>query len=183
MLVVSTGVPGVGATTVTGRAIEEADGWTEENYGDVMFEVAEEEGLVESRDGIRKLDPDTQKRIQKMASRTLASRAEENDIIVDTHCTINTPSGYLPGLPEWVLEELKPDTIVLVEANPAEIKARREDDSRDRDVQPQDEIQEHQEMNRMAAMSYAALTGATVKLVSNHDDGLEEAVADFGKVL
>jgi adenylate kinase len=31
------------------------------------------------------------------------------NVIVDTHCTVKTPKGYMPGLPAWVLKEIKPD--------------------------------------------------------------------------
>jgi len=184
MIVVSTGVPGVGATTVTRKAVESVGGWSHQNYGDVMVEQAKSEGLVEERDEMRKLDPDEQERIQKAAARTLAERGEDNDIVIDTHCTINTPKGYLCGLPEWVLQNLEPDAIVLVEADSEEVAARRAgDESRVRDQQELNEIDEHQEVNRMAALSYAAMTGATVKIVQNHDDGLDAAVEQVKKVL
>lgn len=184
MIIVSTGVPGVGATTVTERAIDNTDGWRHANYGDVMLEVARDRGLVESRDEIRKLDPDTQREVQREAARTLAERGEETNIVVDTHCTINTPSGYLCGLPQWILEELQPETIMLIEADTAEIRSRRaEDASRDRDVQDESEIEQHQDVNRMAALSYAALTGATVKIIQNHDGGLDDAVEEATELL
>ena len=78
------------------------------------------------------------------------------NVIVDTHCTIKTPQGYMPGLPEWVLRELKPTSIVLVEADPGEIYGRRaRDTTRNRDPDSKEQIAEHQFMNRAAAMAYA----------------------------
>ena len=38
-------------------------------------------------------------------------------------------------------------------------------------------------MNRSAAMSYASLTGATVKIVFNHDNKLDAAVKQAAPVL
>ncbi|WP_088334995.1 adenylate kinase [Methanopyrus sp. KOL6] len=181
-VIVATGVPGVGATTVTTEAVKELEGYEHVNYGDVMLEIAKEEGLVEHRDEIRKLPAEKQREIQRLAARRIAKMAEEREgIIVDTHCTIKTPAGYLPGLPIWVLEELQPAVIVLIEADPDEIMMRRVKDSeeRQRDYDRAYEIKEHQEMNRMAAMAYATLTGATVKIIENHDDRLEEAVREF----
>lgn len=184
MIVVSTGVPGVGATTVTEGFVEDSGGWKHLNYGDVMFETARDEGLVESRDEIRRLDPDQQKRIQRMAAKELAAEGRDGDVVVDTHCTIKTPRGYLCGLPEWVLKELEPDVVMLIEADPEEVRSRRQgDDSRARDVQSLDDIDQHQEVNRMAAVSYGALTGATVKIIQNHDGGLDEAVEEVVAVL
>jgi adenylate kinase len=38
-------------------------------------------------------------------------------------------------------------------------------------------------MNRAASMTYAVLTGATVKIIENHDNRLDEAVEDMVKTL
>lgn len=143
-------------------------------YGSEMFRVAQEEGVVQDRDEMRRLAPAEQKRIQVAAA---ASIAAQGDVIVDTHASIRTPQGYLPGLPAWVLETLKPDAIVLVEATPEEIAGRRSKDAtRQRDVDDPQTIARHQELNRAFAASYATLTGAVVALVFNHDGRVEEAV-------
>ena len=73
---------------------------------------------------------------------------------------------------------IKPDLLILVEANPDEIIYRRmNDDTRSRDVEKASDIQLHQEMNRATSMAYATLTGATVKIVSNHDNHLNSSVS------
>ena len=106
------------------------------------------------------------------------------NVIVDTHCTIKTPKGYMPGLPEWVLKKLKPTAIVVVEADPEEIYNRRsKDKSRTRDPDSKEKIAEHQQMNRAVAMAYAAFTGATVKIVFNHDNAIDDAVKEAAPVL
>lgn len=171
--IVVTGVPGVGKTTVMNAAAE-AKGLKVVVYGTEMFEVAKEKGYVEHRDEMRKLDPAKQREVQKAAGETIA---EMGDVIVDTHCTVQTPKGYLPGLPVWVLEALKPSAIVLVEADADEIFGRRKKDAtRVRDVDPPASIARHQELNRAAAMAYAALTGATVSIVMNHDGKVDDAI-------
>ena len=48
-LVVITGIPGSGSTTVLNKALEEVD-YLHLNYGDIMTEIAVEKGLVENRD-------------------------------------------------------------------------------------------------------------------------------------
>jgi adenylate kinase len=102
------------------------------------------------------------------------------DVIVDTHCSIKTPKGYLPGLPAWVLTELEPATIVLVEAAPQEIARRRANDAtRKRDEDSVEAIAEHQEYNRRFAAAYATLTGATVHTVRNNDNQVERAMTDI----
>ena len=182
-LVVLTGIPGSGSTTLLGKALEEVD-YVHLNYGDIMTEIAIQEKLVDDRDALRKLPAETQKDIQAKAAREIKQRSENDNVIVDTHCTINTPAGFLPGLPIWVLEELQPDLFILIEANPDEIIYRRlNDDSRQRDLQKAKEIKLHQEMNRATSMAYATLTGATVKVLENHDGHLDASVKKLIDVL
>ena len=57
------------------------------------------------------------------------------------------------------------------------------DETRQRDRQKASEIELHQEMNRAASMAYATLTGATVKIVYNHDDELDSTVAGLVEFL
>lgn len=182
-VVVIAGIPGSGSTTVLNKALESID-YKNVNYGDVMIKIAQEEGVVEDRDELRKLPSDMQKEIQKKAAKSIREMAEVSNIIVDTHCTIKTPAGFLPGLPKWVLKELQPDIFILVEADNDEILMRRlSDKTRTRDMEKLSDIGLHQEMNRAAAMSYAVLTGATVKIIQNHDNRLEEPVEDMVNAL
>ncbi len=186
-IVVLTGVPASGGTTVTRKAIEqlEAQGnpFKMVIYSDIMLEEAIQRGWVQARDDIRKLDPPKQRDLQQIAARTIADMAT-TPLVVDTHATVRTPKGYLPGLPTWVLNELKPDLILVVEAEPQEIMRRRNaDKSRKRDVQDERGIQEHQEVNKAICMAYAAYTGATVKILQNRDGKLSEAVQELMSTL
>jgi adenylate kinase len=141
-------------------------------------------GLVDDRDSLRKLSPDVQKEVQRNAAKNIREKSEEINIIVDTHCTIKTPLGFLPGLPKWVLDELQPDQFVLIEADDDEILLRRiNDTSRTRDVEKLKDINLHQQMNRAVSIAYAALTGATVQIIINHDNRLDESVEEIIKTL
>ncbi|MFV2041342.1 MAG: adenylate kinase, partial [Candidatus Hydrothermarchaeales archaeon] len=83
-----------------------------------------------------------------------------------------------------VLEELMPNLIVVVEADPEEISGRRSsDETRNRDAERAVEITEHQLLNKAAAVSYSVFSGATIAIVENHDDGLDEAAHNLAKVL
>ncbi len=178
--IIVTGIPGVGKTTVMNAAAEHANRRIGV-YGTVMFEEAQAKGLVAHRDEMRGLEPTVQKEIQRAAAQAMAAMG---DIIVDTHCSIKTPRGYLPGLPAWVLEALMPEAVVLVEADAAEIKGRREgDETRKRDADSVEAIEEHQEINRRFAAAYATLTGATVHTVYNHDDKVDEAIQQIMPVV
>ncbi|MDP1553106.1 MAG: adenylate kinase [Methanobacteriaceae archaeon] len=180
---VMAGIPGSGSTTVLNQALKDLD-YINVNYGDVMLQIAQEKGLVEDRDALRRLSPSAQKEIQKGAAKSIRERSKQNNIIVDTHCTIKTPAGFLPGLPKWVLEELQPDIFLLIEADADEILLRRiSDTSRTRDLEMMKEINLHQEMNRAASMAYAVLTGATVQIIENHDNQLENSVVEMVETL
>jgi adenylate kinase len=179
-VIVVTGIPGVGKTTVMQKAAEGLD-ITFVTFGSVMSDIAIKLKLVKDRDEMRKLSLDQQKQLQ---IKTAEQVGKMKNVIVDTHCTVKTPKGYMPGLPEWVLKKLNPTAIVIVEADPQEIFNRRAKDStRNRDPDSVEKIAEHQMMNRAAAMSYATLTGATVKIVFNHDNALEAAVKEAEPVI
>jgi adenylate kinase len=176
MRMVVTGVPGVGKTSVM-EGVAREKGLNIVNYGDMMLEVARADGLIEHRDQIRRLPVDVQRDVQEKAAQKIFDMGE---VIIDTHCTIKTPGGYYPGLPEWVLRKLKPDRIVLVEATTDEILRRRvKDESRKRDEEGIRGVEEHQMINRYAAMAYATLSGASVKIVFNHDGGLDDAISEI----
>jgi adenylate kinase len=184
--VIITGVPGVGKTTVVTGALKslenEGVSYRTLNFGTSMFEVAQKEGIVRDRDEMRKLDKDIQKRLQKLAAKALAQ--EEGNIIIDTHASIKTPTGYLAGLPEWVLHELMPDTIVLVETNEDQILLRRlTDETRSRDLEGSYGIAEHQQFNRAIAAAYSMFTGCSIKYITNADFLLDKAVEDMAAVL
>ncbi|MEE8168032.1 MAG: adenylate kinase [Candidatus Hydrothermarchaeales archaeon] len=182
-VIVVTGTPGAGKTTVLEGALKKRKGFEILNYGDAMFDYAKKKKIVTSRDELRKQLPETQREIQKMAARKISDNAVGASIIVDTHCTVKTLRGYLPGLPRWVLEELKPESIILVEAEAGAIVGRREKDtSRQRDEELVEAIAEHQELNRATAMAYAMFTGATVTIIKNRDGKLDEAIEEMLKV-
>ena len=179
-VIVVTGIPGVGKTTVMKEAAEGID-IQFVTFGTVMADIAIEMNLVKDRDEMRKLTLEQQKELQ---IKTAEKVAKMDNVIVDTHCTVKTPKGYMPGLPEWVIKKLNPTAIVVVEADPEEIYNRRSKDiTRNRDPDSKEKIAEHQQMNRAAAMAYATLSGATVKIVFNHDNAIEDAVKDVAPVL
>jgi adenylate kinase len=179
-VIVVTGIPGVGKTTVMQKAAEGMD-IQFVTFGTVMIDIAKELGLVKDRDEMRKLTLDKQKQLQ---IKTAEKVGKMKNVILDTHCTVKTPKGYMPGLPEWVLRKLNPTAIVIVEADPQEIFNRRaKDTTRNRDPDSVEKIAEHQMINRAAAMAYATLTGATVKIVFNHDNALDTAVKEAEPVI
>jgi adenylate kinase len=180
MRIVVTGVPGVGKSTCM-KAASERLGWEIVNFGTFMFEAAKAEGVIESRDDMRKMALEDQRRIQKLAAEKIA---EMENVIIDTHLTIKTPKGYLPGIPAWVAEKLQPITIFIVEASPEEIYNRRKKDpSRNRDPDTVSDIEMHQQINRIAGTTDAVILGATIKVIINADGKVDETVKSMLETL
>ncbi|NOR85355.1 adenylate kinase [archaeon] len=183
-IVILTGIPGSGKTTVLESTLEllQTHGIRYEsvNYGTQMFEIAKKEGYVKNRDELRKMDSDTQKKIQTLVGEKISKISLKTNVVVDTHCTIKTPAGYLVGLPEWVSKSINPNVLVLIEGNAMEIHRRRmSDDTRVRDSDSEELIDEHQQMNRSCAISVGILTGATTKIIKNNNNELHNAVNEL----
>jgi adenylate kinase len=131
---------------------------------------------------MRTLDRTVQKRLQQRAAQAISQIP--GNVLIDTHASVKTPKGYLAGLPEWVLREIMPDIIVLVETDDDQILIRRmTDETRARDKEGSRSIAEHQQFNRSISAAYAMLTGCTVKIVINADFLLERAAEDLAAVL
>jgi adenylate kinase len=176
-LVIVTGVPGVGKTTVLTSTIDicKERGIKVEhiNYGDVMLETAMSKKLVKDRDEMRRLPIREQISLQLIAAKKIRAVAEKSNVILDTHMFIRTPSGYMPGIPSWVAESLFLDSLVLLEADPESISKRRKKDVgiRTREEDESSRINEHQLMGKGGAAAISVLTGCTVLVVDNREGG------------
>lgn len=177
------GLSGVGKSTVLEETMLLSDREYEiVNYGDKMMETAEEHG-VESRDEMKELDVETYKQIQAEAAEKIFELAEDKEIIVDTHAAIKSPHGYIPGLPKWSIEELDPDKIIMLTAQPEEIWNRVNEDDRDREHDSASSIAEYQHVAREMAATGSVLTGAYLKIIENPDGGAEKAAEELVKTL
>ncbi|AMD30341.1 adenylate kinase [Acidilobus sp. 7A] len=185
-VVIVTGVPGVGKTTVLSLAQRKANERGLKlkvlNFGDYMLENAVKKGLLSNRDQIRYLSFRGQLELQAAAATAMVEEAgrelsERDFLMVDTHAVVKTPLGYLPGLPSHVITILKPDMIVLVEADPKEIAARQQRDStRYRsDFGGEEGVREIIEMSRYAAIASAVEVGSLVTIIRNAEGKAGEA--------
>jgi adenylate kinase len=172
-MIIVMGLPGAGKSTVL-EAVEKK-GWEIINYGTLMLEIAKKEYKIEDRDSIRKLDQEKQKKLQALVGKYLAAKKEKN-IILDTHCSVNTPKGYLPGLPFEILKNLKVERLILITAPIDQIIRRRTtDNTRIRDLQDEQSLLEHDQMNRYYLATYSVITGAPAAIIINYDGQLQQA--------
>ncbi|MEM4389821.1 MAG: adenylate kinase [Candidatus Micrarchaeia archaeon] len=176
-MIIVMGEPGAGKTTVLSASLKYLPGWKTVVYGDLMFDIARKMGIAR-KDDIRKQPISIQKKIQEKVARALAR--ERGKLILDTHCSILTPEGYIPGLPFSLLKKLKVERLVYISAPIEHIMARRQrDTSRARDIQSREALEEHALLNRAFLCAYSAFTGAPVSIILNEDGALEKAVERF----
>ena len=180
--IIVTGIPGTGKTTVCNVVEKLAKNAGLEvnviNYGTIMVETLQKHEKEMERDTMRKTDINFQRKLQRETAGAVLERVGRlNGItIIDTHMSIKTLEGYLPGLPSHVLQLLKPEMFVLVEAQPNEISSRRmKDTTRKRDEAVEEAIKEELLFSRLMAGACAVLTGSPVKIVINAEGKQEEA--------
>lgn len=179
-MIIMMGLPGAGKSSVLGGVGNPA--WKILNYGTLMFEIAQKSYGLTHRDEMRKLPVEKQKKVQEEVA-TLLSR-EKGKVILDTHCSIKTSKGYLPGLPFSLLEKLPVDAVVLITATPEEIMGRRKSDgTRARDPESLESVREHDLMNKSLLAAYAAHRGCPARIIYNHDGKLGEAVSQLRQML
>lgn len=177
------GVPGVGKTTVVEMVKARMKGTKLMTFGTVMFEEAVRLKWVKDRDQLRTLPVGKQERLQTLAATRIA-KMKEDAVLVDTHLFIRTKEGYWPGLPFEVVRALNPTHLVLVEASPQEIAARRAaDKSRSRDSLTEEGLSAELALGRSFLVVSSTLTGAPMLIVTNHDGRSDEAVASITEML
>lgn len=180
------GIPGVGKTTVITRAAEllkKRKTTTVVVFGTVMFEEAKKKLGLKSRDDMRRMPVEDQRRLQEMAAQRIAEM-KDDIVLVDTHLFINTGEGYYPGLPMRLLNIMKPTNIVMVAADPGEIAERRKtDQTRQRDIATAENIQKELDISQVMVASCSILTGAPFAIIMNSDGRVDEAAANIAKIL
>lgn len=181
-MIIVMGIPGAGKTTVLTEALKGTAGWRVINWGDRMLELAKAQGLAQARDEMRKLPVGKQAKLQEDVADSLSK--EKGKFILDTHCSINTPKGYFPGLHFRLLGKLKVEHLVLVEAPVENILRRRTvDETRQRDAQPRALLEEQLFVNKALVCAYAASCGAPVSFILNEDGKLEAAAGKLRGLL
>ncbi|MGH2637990.1 MAG: adenylate kinase [Rhabdochlamydiaceae bacterium] len=177
--VVIVGIPGVGKSTVVNKIVELMAQLRFKtdivNYGTVMMEEASKLHGVKSRDDMRKLPVEVQRKLQVYAASRI-SLIQEEYVIIDTHLFIATKEGYWPGMPMDVLQALKPTHLVLVSATLEEIKSRREGDAtRLRDRASIDSLQLEMEAVRTLLFASSLICGCPALIVNNSNGQAEHA--------
>jgi adenylate kinase len=180
------GIPGVGKTTVITKTkdilLQSGYNTTVVVFGSVMLSEAKKTGIVD-RDQIRKLSLAGQQNLQNLAADYICS-VKEDLVIVDTHLFIRTSSGFFPGIPQNVVQKLKPRNLILITATPEEILARRaKDESRNRDMVSIEEIKKELGLAITMISTISILSGSAFEIVDNHQGSSEDTASFIARIL
>lgn len=176
--VIVVGIPGVGKTTLVSKIVallkSKQKSVSVHSFGTVMFEEAQKNG-IKDRDELRKLTMEQQKNLQKIAAEKL-SRLGDDLVIIDTHAFISTNAGFYPGLPNHVLQIIKPSNFISVSARPEEIYNRRmKDTTRNRDQVSLESIKKELSVQEAMLSSCSVLSGSPMKTILNAEGKVDEA--------
>jgi adenylate kinase len=185
--IVIVGIPGVGKSTVVNELIDlerkRAVDAKVANYGTVMMEEASRLFKVGSRDEMRKLSIESQRKLQIGAAAKIKLMPEDF-VIIDTHLFISTREGYWPGMPFDVLQELKPTNLILISADPSLILERRSRDStRKRDPSTKESIQRDLTVASSFLFASSLVCGCPALIVNNEEGKATEAAEEIARAI
>ncbi len=186
--IIVAGIPGVGKTTV----LRELETMGREkkiplriiNFGNVMNQLFRKKGKQIHRDHMRRQDINQQTRIQQQAARRIARMRGRSSLVVDTHMFVRTIDGIWPGTPRRVLEALRPNLIVLIEAEPEEVAKRRMvDNTRERESKTIEDARADLEWSRYMASANAVLAGVPIQTVTNREGQQRQAAKELLRLI
>ncbi len=186
MIAIVTGTPGAGKTSIVEKIIQNGGNYTVVSAGTEMLNVAKKEGLVQDRDELRKLSAADIKRLRLAAFKNINEMA--GNIIIDTHASVKSGARYVLGFTIEELDALKNlSAFVYIDATAHEILLRRAtDNSRNRDIETMDEIDQQREINISLISAYAAHKSVPIYMIRNEqgklDDAIEKAKVSFGDI-
>lgn len=173
-VVVVTGVPGVGKTTLCRRVSKDL-GYNYINYGDLMLDIAKSKDLASTDLEMFSLDIDVQQKIWEGAALKIK---DMSSVLVDLHGVDQSSVGYILSLP---IEIISPDIIVVIESSKDNILQRRRKDTKERIIDTIKSLKEHMSMLRTGMASCSAILGCNLIILSNDD--FEDCMVKMKNVL
>jgi adenylate kinase len=180
-LIIVTGVPGSGKSTVLKTVGEMFPSIKIVGYGEEMAKELAHQGI--DRDQLRKMPVERQVAVRKAVALKIVQDTAAIKIL-DSHACIRTEAGYTPGFPMDILSLLKPKAFVGVEC-PVEliVERRIHDSSRRRDEEDVRELALHQALTRQYLVAYSAITGGNLCIVENGPGDLFDNVEPLVKLI
>jgi len=159
-------VPGSGKTTSLKYTARRMSGAKIVGTGDLIFEYARKRYGLKNRDETRRMSMAQQRASQDYAAKKIG-KMKNKVVLIDTHLSVKTPSGYIPGGGAHMMKRIRPDGIVLMEFRPQDVLARRKkDSSRFRDKETAEEIETQQHVNQEIAFAISIEFDIPVDIVN-----------------
>ncbi len=173
-MVVVTGVPGVGKTTLC-RNVSKDLKYKYVNYGDLMLSIANSRDLASTDFEMFSLDMEIQHEIWKSAALEIK---DMKDVLVDLHGVDQSSIGYIISLP---IEIIKPDIIIVIESSKDKIFRQRDKDTKKRINDTIESLKEHMDILRNTMASCSAILGCNFAILAN--DNFEECLIQMKNIL
>ncbi|NPA22384.1 MAG: adenylate kinase [Candidatus Micrarchaeota archaeon] len=188
MILVITGLPGAGKTTLLNEVSKNNGDLIIISFGSLMLEVAQKEFGIQHRDEMRKkLTAEQIEYLQELAVDRINEIEKENPdkiILVDTHASVKTPYGFMPGIHDIMLQKMKIKGFIYITTDHEEIlERRRRDASRYRDLEDILHLRLHDNMNLAVLTACSIRIGSPVKIILNREGKLQEAVKELEELL
>ncbi len=173
-VVVVTGVPGVGKSSLCRRICKELEyGYV--NYGDLMLQTAQSRDLAFTDHEMFSLSIDLQYEIWKSTALIIK---DLNNVIIDLHGVDQSKIGYIITLP---LEIINPDIIMVIEASEDRILFRRHKDPKERISDSLDSLKEHKWFLRTTMAICSVIFGCNLSILNN--DHFDECLIQMRNIL
>jgi len=173
-VVVVTGVPGVGKTSLCRRICHELE-YNYVNYGDLMLEIAQNRDLASTDHDMFALPIDLQHDIWKS---TALKIKDLKNVVIDLHGVDQSQIGYIISLP---LEIIYPDLIIVIEASEDKILFRRNEDSKERIIDSLYSLKQHKWFLRTTMAICSVIFGCNLSILNN--DNFDDCLTKMRNIL
>jgi len=182
-VVLLVGISGAGKSTLLEKISASAT-YTLVNLGTIMFEIAKSEGIVSTRDQIKKLKNYDTSRLRDLAFQKIGK--EQGNLLIDTHISIeNSDQACIsPGIPIDLLSQIKPAGLIYIDAPSTDILERRlADTSRSRENQTVSALDTQRIIDLSLLSYYMAYLNIPLYIIINKQGRFEEAATSLKKAL
>ncbi|BBL45252.1 adenylate kinase [Nanobdella aerobiophila] len=187
MLILVTGVPGVGKTSI----IKEGIKYIKYNFnilslGDIILDIAKKNYNINNRDEIRKkLSIKDQLNLQMEAMKYVKDIEKNENIILDTHLVIESYAGFVPGIIRTFADILRPNGIVVITSDPDKIFLRRLKDMeiRGRDIENLKRIEIQQNLTIYFTTVFMFEYHTVVEIINNEEGLLDISSKKFAEFI
>lgn len=175
-----TGVPGVGKTTISNNPrVGDVDVFVQ-TFGELMLLKGKEMGAIQTAADLAKIPLRLREQLQMLAVDRILEDAKSVPVVIDGHLLVDTPTGFVPGLPYECVAKLDLSAVIILTASPADILARRENNKAKYQLlngkSGPERVAFHEELLIKASLQYAILSGASLECVPNHQGEIENTV-------